>query len=87
MGFDVRNIDLSDIARAGKQGVKVDTSYSVDVKTDEKNPLKGITGQQRTRNRNIGSELRLLFIRPTVGFSISYGVKLAVLVTSQWNTI
>ena len=59
MGFDIRNIDLSDIARAGKQGVKVDTSYSVDVKTDEKNPLKGVTSQQRTRNRNIGDVLNI----------------------------
>jgi hypothetical protein len=59
MGFDVRSLDLSDMVRSKKQGVKVDTDYGSSAVTNEQNPLKGITSQQRNRNRNIGDVMNI----------------------------
>ena len=47
MGFDLRSLDLSDLVRANKQGVNLDTKTAhVD---DSEHPLKGVTGSQRNR--------------------------------------
>ena len=59
MGFDVRSLDLSDMVRSGKQGVKVDTDYGSSAVINEEEPLKGITSEQRNRNRNIGDVLNI----------------------------
>jgi len=59
MGFDARTLDLSDMVRSSKQGVKNDSEYSIAAVTDERNPLKGITSSQRNRNRNIGDVLNI----------------------------
>lgn len=59
MGFDVRNIDLSDIARAGKQDRKADFQYGSDVVSKPQKPLEGITAQQRKRNQEIGDVLNI----------------------------
>lgn len=56
MGFEVRNIDLSDMARANKEGVRFDVSNVADKKD---NPLAGVTSAQRNRNRNIGDVLNI----------------------------
>lgn len=59
MGFDVRNIDLSDITRASKQGRKADYEYGGDVVTNTDRPLAGITQSQRNRNQDIGDILNI----------------------------
>jgi len=59
MGFDVRNIDLSDITRAGKQGRKADYQYGGDVVSKPEKPLEGVTSQQRNRNQEIGDILNI----------------------------
>jgi len=56
VGFEVRNIDLSDMARANKEGVRFDVSNVADKKD---NPLAGVTSAQRNRNRNIGDVLNI----------------------------
>lgn len=56
MGFEVRNIDLSDMARAGKEGVRFDVSNVADKKD---HPLAGVTSAQRNRNRHIGDVLNI----------------------------
>ena len=56
MGFDVRNIDLSDMARANKEGVRFDVSNVADKKDS---PLAGVTSAQRNRNRHIGDVLNI----------------------------
>ena len=59
MGFDVRNIDLSDVVRGGKQGTKADYQYGSDVVSNNDKPLEGVTSQQRQRNRDIGDVLNI----------------------------
>ncbi len=59
MAFDVRNIDLSDITRAGKQDRKADFQYGSDVVTNTEGPLEGITQSQRKRNQEIGDVLNI----------------------------
>lgn len=59
MGFDVRNIDLSDIVRAGKQDRKADFQYGSDVVSNTKSPLSGVTSAQRKRNQEIGDVLNI----------------------------
>tara|TARA_R110000737_G_scaffold77943_1_gene109229 strand:+ start:1025 stop:1324 length:300 start_codon:yes stop_codon:yes gene_type:complete len=59
MGFDVRNIDLSDIVRAGKQDRKADFQYGGDVVSKPQKPLEGVTAQQRKRNQEIGDVLNI----------------------------
>ena len=59
MAFDMRSLDLSDMVRSNKQGVKNDSEYSIAAVTDEQNPLKGITSSQRNRNRNIGDVMNI----------------------------
>jgi len=59
MGFDVRNIDLSDINRAKKQGIEADFAHGGEVVTDESRPLAGVTQSQRNRNRDIGDILNI----------------------------
>lgn len=59
MGFDMRSLDLSDMVRSSKQGVKVDTDYGSSAVINEEEPLKGITSEQRNRNRNIGDVLNI----------------------------
>ena len=57
MGFDLRSLDLSDLVRANKQGVNLDTKTAhVD---DSEHPLKGVTGTQRNRNKDIGDILNI----------------------------
>jgi|TARA_R100001440_G_scaffold15579_1_gene26442 hypothetical protein len=56
VGFEVRNIDLSDMARANKEGVRFDVSNVADKKD---NPLAGVTSAQRNRNRHIGDVLNI----------------------------
>ena len=57
MGFDLQKLDLSDLVRASKQGVKLDTDSAVVEKSEH--PLKGVTSQQRNRNKNIGDILNI----------------------------
>lgn len=59
MGFDVRNIDLSDIMRGSKQGTKADYQYGGDVVAKPEKPLEGVTRAQRSRNRDIGDILNI----------------------------
>ena len=59
MGFDVRNIDLSDINRAGKQGRKADYQYGSEVVSNTDHPLAGVTQSQRNRNQEIGDILNI----------------------------
>jgi len=56
MAFDVRNIDLSDIARSEKEGVRLGGGGFID---DKEHPLKGVTSSQRNRNRDIGDVLNI----------------------------
>lgn len=57
MGFDARSLDLEDLVRAGKQGVKYDLENATVTNTDR--PLEGITSAQRNRNANIGDVLNI----------------------------
>jgi len=57
VGFDLQKLDLSDLVRANKQGVKLDTDSAV--VADSEHPLKGVTGSQRNRNKNIGDILNI----------------------------
>ena len=59
MAFDVRSIDLRDIVRSNKQGVKVDTDYGSSAVFNEDQPLKGVTAEQRNRNSDIGDILNI----------------------------
>jgi len=56
VGFDLQKLDLSDLVRANKQGVKLDTNSAV---ADSEHPLKGVTNSQRNRNKNIGDILNI----------------------------
>ena len=74
MGFEVRNIDLSDMARAGKEGVRFDVSNVADKKDS---PLAGVTSAQRNRNRHIGDVLNIgAGTRCTRGLRQTYGIQL-----------
>jgi len=53
--FQLQSLDIDDISRAAKQGVRVDTKYEVQVNTDA--PLKGVTKKQRTRNSEVADIL------------------------------
>ena len=61
MGFDLQTIDLADIERMQKQGIRSDVSLDLTdlVKRDEKNPLKGITQEQRNRNSEAADILNI----------------------------
>jgi len=59
MAFDVRNIDLSDITRADKQGRKADYAYGGERVSNEQRPLEGVTQAQRNRNQEIGDILNI----------------------------
>ncbi|MAN60526.1 MAG: hypothetical protein CMI60_01135 [Parvibaculum sp.] len=64
MSLAEQSIDLSDIERFQKQGIRSDAQTLLGKVIDEENPLKGITSQQRKRNLeasdvlNIGSGTR-----------------------------
>jgi hypothetical protein len=57
VGFDLQKLDLSDLVRASKQGVKLDTDSAAIA--DSEHPLKGVTSSQRNRNKNIGDILNI----------------------------
>jgi len=64
MSLGEQSIDLTDIERFQKQGIRSDAQTLLGKVIDEENPLKGITSQQRNRNLkasdvlNIGSGTR-----------------------------
>ncbi len=64
MSLGEQTIDLTDIERFQKQGIRSDAQTLLGKVIDEENPLKGITSQQRNRNLkasdvlNIGSGTR-----------------------------
>tara|TARA_Y100000114_G_scaffold147241_1_gene158812 strand:- start:128 stop:427 length:300 start_codon:yes stop_codon:yes gene_type:complete len=64
MSLKEQSIDLTDIERFQKQGIRSDAQTLLGKVIDEENPLKGITSQQRKRNLeasdvlNIGSGTR-----------------------------
>jgi|TARA_R100000406_G_scaffold16888_3_gene10564 hypothetical protein len=64
MSLKEQEIDLSDIERLQKQGIRSDAQTLLGKVIDEENPLRGITSQQRKRNLeasdvlNIGSGTR-----------------------------
>ena len=51
------NLDLKDIERLQKRGIRLNESYGVSMRTDEDNPLSGLTLKQRNRNKNAGDVL------------------------------
>lgn len=53
------NLDLSDIERLQKRGIRLNESYGTSVCTDEDNPLEGVTLKQRNRNKNAGDVLNI----------------------------
>jgi hypothetical protein len=53
--FQLQSLDIDDISRAAKQGVRVDTKYEVQVNTDA--PLKGVTKKQRDGNSEVADVL------------------------------
>ena len=59
MSLAEQSIDLSDIERFQKQGIRSDAQTLLGKVIDEENPLKGITSQQRNRNRNIGDVMNI----------------------------
>ncbi len=64
MSLSEQSIDLSDIERFQKQGIRSDAQTLLGKVIDEENPLKGVISQQRKRNLeasdvlNIGSGTR-----------------------------
>ena len=64
MSLKEQSIDLTDIERFQKQGIRSDAHTLLGKVIDEENPLKGIISQQRKRNLeasdvlNIGSGTR-----------------------------
>ena len=55
----VNNLGLDDIDRLQKRGIRFDESYGASVRTNEDNPLSGITLKQRNRNKNAGDVLNI----------------------------
>ncbi len=55
--FQLQTLDIDDISRAAKQGVRVDTKYEVQVNTDA--PLKGVTKKQRARTSEVADVLNI----------------------------
>ena len=53
------NLDLGDIERLQKRGIRLNESYGTSVKTNEDNPLAGFTMKQRNRNKNAGDVLNI----------------------------
>jgi len=53
------NLDLNDIERLQKRGIRLNESYGASVRTDEDNPLAGLTLKQRNRNKNAGDVLNI----------------------------
>jgi len=64
MSLVEESIDLTDIERFQKQGIRSDAKTLLGKVIDEENPLKGVTSEQRNRNSeaadvlNIGSGTR-----------------------------
>ena len=64
MSLVEESIDLTDIERFQKQGIRSDVNTLLGKVVDDENPLKGITSEQRKRNLeasdvlNIGSGTR-----------------------------
>ena len=53
------SLGLDDIARLQKRGIRLNESYGASVRTDEDNPLAGLTLKQRNRNKNAGDVLNI----------------------------
>ena len=53
------NLGLDDIERLQKRGIRLNESYGTALKTDEDNPLAGVTLKQRNRNKAAGDVLNI----------------------------
>ena len=53
------NLGLDDIARLQKRGIRLNESYGTSVRTDEENPLGGLTLKQRNRTKSAGDVLNI----------------------------
>ncbi len=53
------NLGLEDIERLQKRGIRLNESYGASVRTNEDNPLEGVTLKQRNRNKNAGDVLNI----------------------------
>jgi hypothetical protein len=53
------NLDLSDIERLQKRGIRLNESYGASLKADEDDPLAGMTLKQRNRNKAAGDVLNI----------------------------
>ena len=51
------NLSLEDIKRLEKRGIRLNESYGASVKTNDDNPLSGLTLKQRNRSKNAGDVL------------------------------
>ena len=53
------SLGLDDIERLQKRGIRLNESYGASVRTNEDNPLEGVTLKQRNRNKNAGDVLNI----------------------------
>jgi len=53
------NLGTDDIARLQKRGIRLNESYGASVRTNEDNPLEGVTLKQRNRNKLTGDVLNI----------------------------
>lgn len=53
------NLDLDDIERLQKRGIRLNESYGASLKVDEDDPLAGMTLKQRNRNKAAGDVLNI----------------------------
>ena len=51
------SLDLKDIQRLEKRGIRLNESYGASVRTNEDKPLDGLTLKQRNRNKSAGDVL------------------------------
>tara|TARA_Y100001938_G_C8003252_1_gene385904 strand:+ start:122 stop:421 length:300 start_codon:yes stop_codon:yes gene_type:complete len=57
MGFDIQTLDVTDIERAQKQGIRAEEHYQRNIQVDPKNPLKGTVSKQRANARKAADVL------------------------------
>lgn len=59
MSFGLKRLDVEDIERLQKQGVRAEEHYHPNIVTDEKNPLKGVITKQRANAQKASDVLNI----------------------------
>jgi len=59
MSIGIKHLDIEEIERLQKQGVRAEESYHPNIPSDEKDPLKGVVTQQRANAQKASDVLNI----------------------------